>query len=48
MRFAMAAFPLAIAYARVLRDNAFVVVVGVSAALMAVLAMAATTVLYTP
>ncbi|HEX5096525.1 MAG TPA: mannosyltransferase family protein [Acidimicrobiia bacterium] len=48
MRFAMAAFPLAIAYARVLRNNAFVVVVGVSAALMAVLAMAATTTLYTP
>jgi hypothetical protein len=48
MRFAMTAFPLAIAYARVLRNTAFTVAVGVSAALMAVLAFAGTTNLYTP
>lgn len=48
MRFAMTAFPLAIAYARVLRGPAFGVAMGVSAALLGVLSIAATTLLYTP
>jgi hypothetical protein len=49
MRFAMTAFPLTIAYARILRNNAaFAVAVGVSAATMAALAAAATTAIYTP
>jgi hypothetical protein len=47
-RFALTAFPLGIAYARVIRGSAFAAAIAVSAVLFAVAAGAATSVIYTP
>jgi hypothetical protein len=47
-RFAMTAFPLGIAYARVTKGTTFAVALASSAVLFTVAAFAATTLLYTP
>jgi hypothetical protein len=47
-RYGLAAVPLAIAYGRALRGNAFAVALGISAALFAIVSVAAATSAYTP